>query len=133
MTRVVVPVRYPLTAHSKRTLREAVRIGEAEDAQLTVLHVDLYQTPGEVRPADLRRAVETAVGRLPEARFAVRQGFMVEETILEEVAGEDADIVVIGHKQVGRWQSTIRRLIGDPDIDTFLREELDCRVVTVGA
>ena len=130
MTRVVVPVRYPLSTHSERTLARAVEVAEEEDAELTVLHVNLYQNGRRVTRRELKRAVESAVGRLPKVRYVVREGFLVEETILDEVAAEKADVVVIGRKQVGRWRSTVRRLIGDPDVEAYLREELDCRVVT---
>lgn len=130
MTLVVVPVRYPLSAHSQRTLRRAIEVTDEEDAELTVLHVHLYQNGRQVTRRQLKSTVESVVGPLPKARYVVREGFIVEETILDEVAAEQADVVVIGRKQVGRWRSAVRRLIGDPDIESFLREELDCRVVT---
>ncbi|WP_248896858.1 universal stress protein [Haloplanus halobius] len=131
MTLVVVPVRYPLTRHSRATLSEAVRIAEERDADLTVLHVDLYQEGREVTRTDLKRSVEREFGTIDRARYVVRRGFLVEETILDEVAAEDADAVVIGSKQVSRWRRTFRRFLDDPDIDTFLREKLDCDVITV--
>ncbi|MFB6354496.1 MAG: universal stress protein [Halobacteriales archaeon] len=130
MTRVVVPVRYPLSEHSKRTLRTAVEVAREREAALTVLHVNLYQSGRHVTRSDLKRAVERAFGTLPNARYVVRSGFLVEETILEEVAAEGADVVVIGEKQVGRWRSTVRRLVGDPDIEAYLREELQAQIVT---
>lgn len=130
MTRVVVPVRYPLTAHSHRTLRKALEVARERDAALTVLHVDVYQSGYHVTRSELKRAVERTLGSLPNARYVVRTGFLVEETILEEVAAEGADVVVIGEKQVGRWRSMIRRLVGDPDIEAYLREELNAEVVT---
>ncbi|WP_318569115.1 universal stress protein [Salinigranum marinum] len=133
MTRVVVPVRYPLTGPSEATLREAVRIARERDADLTVLHVDLYQDSRGVTRADLKRAAERAVGRVDRARYVVRRGFLVEETILEEVAAEGADIVVIGSQQASRWRQMVRRFLDDPDIETFLEEKLDCQVVTVRA
>ncbi len=43
---------------------------------------------------------------------------LVEETILDEVAAQDADIVVIGSKQASRWRRMIRRLVDDPDVDS---------------
>ncbi|WP_152041940.1 universal stress protein [Salinigranum salinum] len=131
MTRVVVPVRYPLTGPSETTLEEAVSIASERDADLTVLHVDLYQDSRGVTRADLKRAVERAVGPVGRARYVVRRGFLVEETILEEIAAEGADIVVIGSQQASRWRTMVRRFIDDPDIETFLREKLDCQVVTV--
>ncbi|WP_418280851.1 universal stress protein [Halorubrum sp. DTA98] len=131
MSLVVVPVRYPPSAHSEATLREAVRIAEERDADLTILHVDLYQNSHGVTRTELKRAVERRIGRLDRARYVVRKGFLVEETILEEIAAEGADVVVIGSKQAGRWRRMVQKLLSDPDIDAFLREKLDCTVVTV--
>ncbi|AUV82272.1 universal stress protein [Salinigranum rubrum] len=133
MTRVVVPVRYPLSEPSEATLREAVRIARESDADITVLHVDLYQDSRGVTRADLKRAAERAVGQIDRARYVVRRGFLVEETILEEVAAESADVVVIGTQQASRWRTMVKRFLDDPDIETFLEEKLDCQVVTVRA
>ena len=131
MTLVVVPVRYPLSRHSKATLEEAVRIADERDADLTVLHVDLYQDNRGVTRAELKTAVEREFGSLDRTRFVVRKGFLVEETILEEVAAEGADVVVIGTKQASRWRRMLQRFLDDPDIETFLREKLDATVITV--
>lgn len=130
MSKVVVPVRYPLTEHSRATLARAIEVADREDADLTVLHVNLYQNNGAVTRSDLKSAVEGAFGRLERTRYAVRSGLLVEETILEEVAAEAADVVVIGEKQVGRWRRMVRRLVDDPDVGSFLDGELDCKVVT---
>lgn len=132
MKRILTPVRFPLNQHSKQTLREAISIAEEHDAHLTILHVDLYHDGRRVHRRQLKRAVEDAFGPLPHARFVVRSAFLVEETILNEVVGERADAVVIGKRQVKRWRSMIRDLIGDPNIERFLRDELDCQVITVG-
>ena len=131
MTQVVAPVRYPLTKHSRATLAEALRIADSEDGLLTVLHIDLYQNGRHVTRSMLKDAVEAEFGVVPSARYAVRRGLLVEESILEEIAAEGADVVVIGKKQAGRWRRMVRRLVDDPDIEQFLRRELDCRVVTV--
>lgn len=131
MSLVVVPVRYPLTSHSTATLSEAVRIAEERNAELTVLHVDLYQNSNHVTRMDLKRSVERGLGRVERARYVVRKGFLVEETILEEVAAEGADVVVIGSKQASRWRRMLRSLLSDPNIDQFLREKLEATVITV--
>ena len=130
MTLVVVPVRYPLSEHSRATLKRAVDVAAERDADLTVLHVNLYQSDRRVTRTELKAAVEAAVGTIDRARYVVRSGFLVEETILDEVANEGADFVVIGRKQSSRWRRMIRRLLDDPDVEGFLRRELDCRVIT---
>ncbi|MXR51405.1 universal stress protein [Halovenus sp. WSH3] len=132
MTQVVVPVRYPLSEHSRETLEEAIRIASEEDASLTILHINLYQSANQVTRSQLKSTVEDEFGTLPNVRYSVRKGLLVEQSILEEVAAEEADIVVIGKKQVSRWREMIRRLTDDPDIESFLRGRVDCRVVTVG-
>ncbi len=132
MTRVLVPVRYPLSEHSRRTLSEAISVAEERDADLTVLHVNLYHRGSETTRTNLKRTVEKAFGRLKNARYVVRNGFLVEETILEEIAATNADVVVIGRKQMGRWRRAIRRLVDNPNIENFLREKVDCELITVG-
>ncbi|WP_123534024.1 universal stress protein [Halosimplex salinum] len=130
MTQVVVPVRYPLSEHSRATLARAIDIADERDAQLTVVHVNQYQDKDQATRRDLKDAVEGEFGPLSDTRYVVRNGLLVEETLLDEIVAEDADIVVIGKKQAGRWRQMIRRLVDDPDVETFLRDELDCDVIT---
>lgn len=131
MSLVVVPVRYPLSKHSRRTLERAIEVAREREAALTVLHVDLYQNGKKVTRMDLKNAVEGAFGRLENARYVVRTGFLVEESILDEVAAEGADAVVIGHQQASRLRRIFRRFTDNPDIDRYLRTHLDCEVITV--
>jgi len=133
MTLIVVPVRYPLSEHSAATLREAIALSEDRNAELSILHVDLYQNSRNVTRTDLKQAVEDEFGELDNARYVIRRGFLLEETILEEIVGEQADLVVIGSRQAGRWQRMLRKLRSDPDIGNFLKGELDCTVMTVSA
>ena len=132
MTRIVVPVRYPLTAHSKRTLAEAIRVAEEREASLTVLHVNLYHRGRDVSRAELKRAVEAKFDRVPHSRYVVREGFLLEETILEEVVADEADVVVLGYKQMGRWRRMLRKLAADPDVESYLQGRIDAEVITVG-
>jgi nucleotide-binding universal stress UspA family protein len=131
MTQIVVPVRYPLSEHSRATLAEAIEIAEERGGSLTVLHINLYQNGRQVSRSELKRAVESEFGHIPDARYSVRSGLLVEETILDEIASEDTDIVVIGKKQAGRWRKMLRRITDDPDVETYLRDRVNCEIVTV--
>ncbi|WP_436343671.1 universal stress protein [Natronorubrum sp. FCH18a] len=131
MSLVVVPVRYPLSKHSRRTLERAIEVARERDASLTVLHVDLYQNGKKVTRIDLKTAVENVFGRLENVRYVVRTGFLVEESILDEVAAEDADAVVIGSQQASRLRRIFQRFTDNPNIDRYLRTHLDCEVITV--
>lgn len=128
---VVAPVRYPLSKRSKQTLRSAIEIARERELSLTVLHVTLYQNGGNTSRRDLKAAVERTFGPVEFARYVVREGLLVEETILEEIHAEDADVVVIGSKQAGRWRRMLDRVFDGADVERHLRRELDCEVVTV--
>jgi len=131
MTQIVVPVRYPLSEHSRATLAEAIEIAQQEEGSLTVLHINLYQNGTRASRSELKRAVESEFGHLPDTRYSVRSGLLVEETILDEIASEETDIVVIGKKQAGRWRKMIQRITDDPDVETYLRQRVSCEIVTV--
>lgn len=131
MATVLVPVRYPLSEHSKRTLSRAIDIAEQREGDLVILHINVYQNGERVTRSELKRAVEREFGSSPDARYVIREGFLVEETILEEVARESPAVVVIGHKQVGRWQRALKRLLNDPDIAEFLRTRIDAELEVV--
>ncbi|MFP4589887.1 MAG: universal stress protein [Halobacteriales archaeon] len=133
MTTVLVPVRYPLTEHSRRTLEKAIDVAEDRGAELVVLHVSLYHYGEEVTGRELKAAVESEFGRLPNARFHVDRAFIVEDQILEEIVAEDADVVVLGHKQLGRWRRAINRLVDDPDVAEYLQDKVDVEFVIVEA
>jgi nucleotide-binding universal stress UspA family protein len=131
MERLIVPVRYPLTRRSKRTLSEAFSIARHRDAHVTILHVNLYQNGRRVSQIELQHAVETEFGHLPKTQYVVRGGVLVEETIIDEVIGEGADAVVIGHGTTSRWRGLVRRALSQPDVETVLQDRLDCQVIGV--
>ena len=133
MARLVVPVRYPLTNRSKRTLSEAFSVAHDYDADITVLHVNLYQNSHKITQDDLQYAVEAEFGRVPHTEYIVRTGFLIEETIIDEVIGEDADIVVVGQRTPSRWQRILQRILCRPNVETVLQNRLDCTVIAVAA
>lgn len=131
MTTVVVPVRFPLTGRSRRTMEEGLRLAEERDGRLIVLHINLYQDGDRTTPAQLKRAIESEFGRLPRARYEVRGGFIIEETLLAEIEAEDPDVVVIGARRDGPLGRLRRVLVDEPDVEPILTSSLECEVVTV--
>jgi nucleotide-binding universal stress UspA family protein len=132
--RVLVPVRYPLTENSRRTVERALELRreEDEDVDIVFLHVNLFQNERKATRRELRREIEDEFG-VSNASYAVRKGFLVEEAILEEAASQEADVIVIGRTRSGRLRRALRRLMrNDPDIENFLRENLDVRIEVAG-
>ena len=133
--KILAPVRYPLTENSRTTIECALELKENEEAKedtgeadLIVLHVDLFQDGGDVSREDLRREVEREFS-VVDVAYAVREGFIVEEAILDEAANQGVDVIVVGKSRSGKLRRVLRRLIqSDPDIEAFLRENLDVRL-----
>ena len=123
VTRILAPIRYPLTDQSARTLAAAGRLAhDHAPADLRLLHVNLYQNGDSTKTRDLTRAISSTLGGV-EASVTTRQGFLVEEVILEEATQIDADIIVVGANQQARWRQLLRSLLGnDPAVGEFLRE-----------
>lgn len=131
--KVLVPVRYPLTPDSRATAEAALKLvqDEPDDAELVFMHVNLFQDEKKVTWKELRRTVERNFD-VGNASYVIRKGFLVEETILEEAADQDADVIVIGRTRAGRLRRALRRLIGnDPNVENFLRQNLDVRIEVV--
>lgn len=131
---LLVPVRYPLGAHSRRTLTRAIDLAaEADDAHLYVLHVNLVHEGGDVDRAALREAVEREFGPLDDATYHVRDAFLLESAVLQEAIQQDVDCIVIGRDARARWIQRLEYLLDiDVDLEKFLREHLDIRLEVVG-
>lgn len=122
-TTILVPIRYPLTDESARTLAAAGRLAHNQaPANLRVLHVNLYQTGDKTKTTELTQAISSTLDGV-EASVTTRQGFLVEEEILEEALQTNADIIVVGANQQANWRRLLRRLLqSNPEVSAFLRE-----------
>lgn len=136
VTTILVPIRYPLTDRSARTLAAAGRLADDHaPADLIVLHVNLFQADDDTKSAEIARAISSTLDDVT-ATVITRRGFLVEKVILEEANQTDADIVVVGTNQQSTWRHVLRRLLqDDPDIGSFLHENAteDTEIMEVDA
>ena len=136
-TKLLVPLRYPLTEHSTRTLAYAQQLAsnaEEKDAHLFILYVNIFQRHDNVQEAEIRRAIAPLLNEVP---FTVltRGGFLVEEEILDEAQNLNADSIIVGENQRPWWQRIPSRLLGnDMELVRFLHNntEPNVEVETVG-
>ena len=131
MTTTLVSVRYPLTADSYRTIQRGRELTD-DGESLIVLHISLLQNGERATRSELQAAVERELGEIG-AHYIVRQGYVLEEAIIDEVARQDADYVVVGKTKRGRLQRWLGRLLGlYPDLEAELATELDTELEVVG-
>ncbi|MEF8937288.1 universal stress protein [Halobacteriaceae archaeon SHR40] len=133
-TTILVPIRYPLTEQSARTLATAGRLArDHTPVDLTVLHVNLHQRGTTAQKREITRAVSSTLDGV-DASVMIRQGYLVEEEILEEATQLDADIIVVGTNQQATWRKILSRTLGnDPEVGDHLRENTtaDTEIVEV--
>ena len=133
VTTILVPIRYPLTEQSTRTLESAAELAETyESAHLIVLHVNLFHRGKPVRVNGIKRAIrEVTDPRM--ATVLVRRGFILEEVILDEALHNDVDVIVIGESRRPPWRRWLSRVLGhDHGVASTLEEQTAGQVEVVG-
>ena len=131
-TTILVPIRYPLTDESARTLGMAGRLAQKHaPSDLRVLHVNLYHSGRETKTVELTRAISSTLAGV-ETEVTTRRGFLVEEVILKDATQMGADIVVVGTNQQPWFRRLVSRVFGsEPDVSSFLRENTSDSVAVV--
>ncbi|MFC7042982.1 universal stress protein [Halonotius sp. GCM10025705] len=130
MTTTLVSVRYPLTADSYRTIQRGRELTE-DGESLIVLHISLLQNGERATRSELQAAVEDELGEIG-AHYIVRQGYVLEEAIIDEAARQNADRVLVGKTKRGRFRRWVGQLLGlYPDLEAALTENLGTRLEVV--
>lgn len=129
---VLVPIRVPLTDRNKRALERALALIEDDPmASLTILHLNSIPSNEHLTRRDLRTAIEEEYGTI-RADYVIRDGFLVEEAILEEANRDEITHVVISEARQKKWVDSLLELLDvSVDIEAFLRANLDTKLVVV--
>ena len=131
MTTTLVSVRYPLTEDSHRTISRGLDYAAGDEDSLIVLHVALLQNGDSITREELRSAVEAEFGEIP-AHYVVRQGYVLEEAIVDEAARQTADRVMVGKTKRGRIRRRLGQLFGlYPDLEAELEATLSTSLEVV--
>ena len=131
MTTTLVSVRYPLSEDGRRTIQRGLDYVSDDDDSLIILHVTLLQNGSKLTRQQLRGAVEGEFGEIP-AHYVVRQGYVLEEAIIDEAARQNADRVIVGKTKRGRIRRRIGQLFGlYPDLETELKATLSTTLEVV--
>jgi len=126
---ILVPIRFPITNQNIRTVKKAKEIA-SNGGYITMLHINLFQHGERVTENELRNEIEGKIGGI-DANYMVREGFVVEESILEEIVKLKPDIVVIGKNQESKLKKIFKKFMYDIDIENFLMKKCDCDIEIV--
>jgi nucleotide-binding universal stress UspA family protein len=129
---ILVPIRYPLTARSTRTLEHASQLADDCDAkQLIALHIDLLQHGQVTTPEEIHEAIAPAIPDQSVSVYVTRS-FLLEKAILEEAETINADVIVLGKSRKVPWRRVLDRIVGTgPDVVPFLSKYTTAEIVVV--
>ncbi|ATW87772.1 hypothetical protein halTADL_0977 [Halohasta litchfieldiae] len=131
MTTTLVSVRYPLTEDSHRTITRGLDYVSDDTDSLIVLHVSLLQNGDSLTRQELQTAVEAEFSDI-RAHYIVRQGYVLEEAIVDEAARQTADRVIVGKTKRGRIRRRLGQLFGlYPDLEAELTGSLNTTLEVV--
>ncbi|WGI17345.1 universal stress protein [Methanonatronarchaeum sp. AMET-Sl] len=135
--KILAPVRYPIIDQSRRTLIKAKEIAEENDAELIILYVNLFQEGDDIKKIELRREVDRIIDGYT-AQYIVKEGFLVEEVILEEIVRQNPDLVVLGKNQESKWKRLLKSLMKKRDmnryflnVEKYIKEKADTEIIVV--
>lgn len=131
-TTILVPIRDPFTKKSQKTLRYADELtNNLDHSDCIVLNINLIQNGDHTQRREIINAISPIIENV-EPAITVRSGILVEETIAEEAAQTNADLIVIGENQRPFWRGLLSRIIGnDPDLPSYLQENTTATVRVV--
>ncbi|WP_226041445.1 universal stress protein [Natrinema sp. DC36] len=128
----MVPIRYPLTGTSIRTLEHANDLVKSEDiSEVYVLHINIFQNGENYNRYEISRAISPFFEDC-NPTVVTRNGFLVEKLIATEAIDIGADIIVIGENKNPTWKRVLSRIFGNnPDVGSYLREQTPAKVTVV--
>lgn len=129
---VLVPVQYPLTDTNRRAIGRATELlTDASNPELLVFHLNEIQSDRRIDRRTLREAVETEFEGL-EATYLVRDGFLVEEAIIEEAIRLEMDYIVLSEDRRNRWRRLLDTLFDvEQSPEEFIRDHTGIHVEVV--
>lgn len=109
--KILIPVRYPLTDVNKRAIQRAMDLVEGhENPELLIFHMNEVQKDQRISRKMLREAVESLFDGL-EASYVVRDGFFIEEAIIEEAIRLEMDYIVLSKYRRDRWKQLLEEIL----------------------
>jgi nucleotide-binding universal stress UspA family protein len=131
--KVLIPVRYPLTDNNRRAIERGIDLVNGhENPELLVFHLNELQSDQRIGRKTLREAVEAEFDGI-DASYVVRDGFLVEEAIIEEAIRLEMDYIVLSTYRRNRWTQLFEAILGiDERPEQLIRERtgIELEVIT---
>ncbi|MFC6838276.1 hypothetical protein [Halomarina ordinaria] len=129
---VLVPVQYPLTETNRRAIRRGQDLTDGrEGTELLIFHLNQVLEDRRVSRKELRAAVESAVGEI-DANYVIRDGFFVEEAVIEIAIEFEMDMIVLSEQRRNRWQRLLSVMFGiERDPEEVIEEATGIEVTVI--
>ncbi|WP_435072873.1 hypothetical protein [Halorubrum sp. HHNYT27] len=109
--KILIPVQYPLTDVNKRAIQRGIDlINGLDDSELLLFHLNEVQKGRRISRQSLREAVESAFKGI-NASYVVRDGFFVEEAIIEAAIQLEMDYILLSESRRDRWKRLLEAIL----------------------
>lgn len=129
---VLIPVQYPLTETNERAIQRGIDIVTGHNnSELVVFYMNEIQKSHRIGRKELRDAVESEFEDL-EANYVVRDGILIEESIIEEAIRLGIHSIILSKHRRDRWQRLLEEVFGaNQNPEQFIRNHagIDVEVI----
>jgi nucleotide-binding universal stress UspA family protein len=129
---ILIPVRYPLTDVNKRAIKRGIELVDGrEDFEILIFYLNEVQKDTRVSRKSLREAVESSFPGL-NASYMVRDGFLIEEAIVEAAIQLEMDYIILSTHRRDRWRQLLEAILDiDQNPEQFIRDNTGIEVEVI--
>jgi|AntRauTorcE11898_2_1112593.scaffolds.fasta_scaffold30803_1 K+-sensing histidine kinase KdpD len=108
---ILIPVQYPLTDVNKRAIQRGIDlVNGLDDSELLLFHLNEVQKDRRISRQSLRETVESTFPGI-NANYVVRDGFFVEEAIIEAAIQLEMDYILLSKSRRERWKRLLEAIL----------------------
>ncbi len=132
MSKILVPLRFPITERGKKTLGKVLAVSGPEDSLLIIYHVNLLYEEERVSKKQLKTAVEKVIPEFNDKKitYSVENSYLLDESILKKISTGRIDAVIMGKSMLPRWRKFIK-FWSAHKISEEIKNAAECKVIVV--
>ncbi|MFQ5815386.1 MAG: hypothetical protein ACE5G7_02700 [Candidatus Hydrothermarchaeaceae archaeon] len=133
MSRILVPLRYPITVRGKKTLRKALEVSRQEDTYLIIYHVNLLYEDERISWKQFQKVVEKIIPEYKDNKkvtYSVENSYLLDESILKKIYSGRISAVIMGKSMSPRWRKFLK-FWEAYKISDEIKKAAECKVIVV--
>lgn len=130
--KILIPVQYPLTDVNKQAIQRGIDLTNGlADSELLLFHLNEVRKDRRVTRHSLRETVESTFEGF-NASYVVRDGFFIEEAIIEAAIQLEIDYLLLSQSRRDRWKRLLEEILDvEQDLEQFIEDNTGIEVEVI--